>query len=220
METLQRYISEGEHENQDFKLRIDDSKKIAITLSAFSNTTGGRLLIGVKDNGKISGVKDTEEEFHMVKAAAEMYCKPSISVNPSLHRVDGKDVLVVDIPEVKEKPISALNPDGKWRVYQRVADENFMINSVILKSMRLDREKSEELKLDPRFIEFLKFAETQEDFGFNLLRKRLKISTRKTEYILATLIHWNVLKYKLSGNGVRYVVNRLPSDIDLTQEQF
>ncbi|WP_302323539.1 helix-turn-helix domain-containing protein, partial [Bacteroides caecimuris] len=42
-------IAEGEHQQQDFKFEISDARKIAKTLSAFANTDGGRLLIGVKD---------------------------------------------------------------------------------------------------------------------------------------------------------------------------
>ena len=49
-------IAEGEHQQQDFKTRIDDSRKIARTLVAFANADGGRMLIGVKDNGTVSGV--------------------------------------------------------------------------------------------------------------------------------------------------------------------
>ena len=56
-------IAEGEHQQQDFKFEISDARKIAKTLSAFSNTDGGRLLIGVKDNGKIAGVRSDEEQY-------------------------------------------------------------------------------------------------------------------------------------------------------------
>jgi predicted HTH transcriptional regulator len=52
---LHKIISEGEHQTQDFKYAINDSKKIARSLAAFANTDGGRLLLGVKDNGKIAG---------------------------------------------------------------------------------------------------------------------------------------------------------------------
>ena len=50
MSYVQQMIEEGE-QTQDFKMRIDDAAKIARTLVAFANTDGGRLLIGVKDNG-------------------------------------------------------------------------------------------------------------------------------------------------------------------------
>jgi predicted HTH transcriptional regulator len=72
MSSLHEYIKEGEHESQDFKFRIDDQKKIARTLSAFANTVGGRLLIGVKDNGKVVGV-DPQEEFYMIEGAASLF---------------------------------------------------------------------------------------------------------------------------------------------------
>ena len=54
---IQRLISEGEHVHQDFKFEISDARKIAKSISAFANTEGGRLLVGVKDNGKIAGVR-------------------------------------------------------------------------------------------------------------------------------------------------------------------
>jgi predicted HTH transcriptional regulator len=56
------YIAQGEHLQQDFKFEISDARKISKTLVAFSNSQGGRLLIGVKDNGRIAGIR-SEEEF-------------------------------------------------------------------------------------------------------------------------------------------------------------
>ena len=78
-------IAEGEHQQQDFKFEISDARKIAKTLSAFSNTDGGRLLIGVKDNGKIAGVRSDEEQY-MIEAAARLYCRPEVSTDLSGRR--------------------------------------------------------------------------------------------------------------------------------------
>ncbi len=72
---IQNLIEEGEHEHQDFKFQISDARKIARSISAFANNDGGHLLIGVKDNGKIAGVR-SEEEMFMIEQAAEMYCRP------------------------------------------------------------------------------------------------------------------------------------------------
>lgn len=52
MHPIEALIEQGEHQQLDFKFEVSDSKKIARTLSAFANTDGGRLLIGVKDNGE------------------------------------------------------------------------------------------------------------------------------------------------------------------------
>ena len=96
-------IAEGEHQQQDFKFEISDARKIAKSLSAFSNTDGGRLLVGVKDNGKIAGVR-SEEEMYMIEAAAKLYCKPQIDCEMHVHTVEGRTVLEVIVPPGKQKP--------------------------------------------------------------------------------------------------------------------
>lgn len=67
---LQKLILQGEHQTQDLKYCISDSKKIARSLVAFANSDGGRLLIGVKDNGNIAGVR-SEEEYYMVESSTD-----------------------------------------------------------------------------------------------------------------------------------------------------
>ena len=99
---IQKLISEGEHIHQDFKFAISDAKKIAKSLSAFANTEGGRLLVGVKDNGKIAGVR-SEEEIYMVEAAATLYCRPEIELETHIYHIEGKDVLYSQSYYKKEK---------------------------------------------------------------------------------------------------------------------
>ena len=81
---IYQLIEAGEHQQQDFKFEISDARKIAKTLSAFSNTDGGRLLVGVKDNGKIAGIR-SEEEIYMIEAAAKLYCHPQIDCQMNVH---------------------------------------------------------------------------------------------------------------------------------------
>ena len=72
-------IKEGEHQQQDFKYRVADACKLAKSVSAFANTDGGRLLIGVRDDGHLSGVR-SEEEIYMMHQAAYKYCQPEASI--------------------------------------------------------------------------------------------------------------------------------------------
>jgi hypothetical protein len=129
---IEELIEQGENLYQDFKFAINDSKKIARSLVAFSNTKGGRLLIGVKDNGAIAGVR-TDEEYYMIEAAAELYCKPKVPFQTKDWNIGGKKVLEITIPESKNKPHMALNDEQKWRAYIRVADENIVANAILLK---------------------------------------------------------------------------------------
>lgn len=134
-------ISEGEHEHQDFKYQISDARKIARSISAFANHSGGHLLIGVKDNGTIAGVK-SDEEMYMIEQAAQLYCQPEQKVLFTLYHVGGKAVLKADIAEATEKPVKAPDENGDWRVYYRVADENILASSVHAKMLRNESNES------------------------------------------------------------------------------
>jgi predicted HTH transcriptional regulator len=129
---IQKLIQKGEHQKQDFKFQVNDSRKIARTLSAFANTDGGKLLIGVKDNGNVAGVR-TDEEFYMIEAAAQMYCKPEIDFAHRSWSVDGKTVLEIDVPEIENKPCFAESDEGKWLAYIRVKDQNILASTIQLK---------------------------------------------------------------------------------------
>jgi hypothetical protein len=129
---IKKLIQAGEHQQLDFKFEISDSRKIAKTLVAFSNTDGGTLLIGVKDNGRIAGVR-TDEEFYMVQAAAGMYCKPEVLFESKRWVVDGKTVLEVIIPKGRNIPYFAQIEPDRWLAYIRVNDENILASPVHLK---------------------------------------------------------------------------------------
>lgn len=135
-------IEQGEHEHQDFKYQISDARKIARSISAFANNSGGHLLVGVKDNGRIVGVS-SDEEMYMVEQAATMYCQPAQKLQFRVFRVEGKSVLKVDIAEAQEKPVKAPDENGNWRAYYRVADENILASNIHVKVMSHDHRTDE-----------------------------------------------------------------------------
>ena len=137
---IQKLISEGEHMRQDFKFEITDSRKIARTLAAFANTRGGRILIGVKDNGNISGIS-SDEEYHMIEAAAQMYCRPEITFESRKWHIQGKTVLEVIIPESDRKPVTAQLGEGSWKAFIRIHDENKLAGSVQVSVWKKERRK-------------------------------------------------------------------------------
>lgn len=128
---IERLIEQGEHQRQDFKFEVSDSRKIARTLSAFANTDGGRLLIGVKDNGAIAGVR-SEEEYYMIEAASRMYTRPEVPFTATRWEVNGKTVLEIDIEPSRERPHLAPDKEGAYKAYIRVADENILANEVLV----------------------------------------------------------------------------------------
>jgi len=127
-----KLIEQGEHQYLDFKFEISDSRKIARSISAFANTDGGILLIGVKDNGKIAGVR-SEEEVYMAEAAAQMFCKPPMTLKINQYLEEKKTVLEIIVPKLTGEICYAQDYNGKWLAYVRVEDKNFQASQVHLR---------------------------------------------------------------------------------------
>ena len=124
-------IREGEHQQQDFKYRVADACKLAKSVSAFANTDGGRLLIGVRDDGNLSGVR-SEEEIFMMHQAAYKFCKPEASIKFDTYHVEGRTIVIATVPPSDRKPVCAVNEEGRQRAYIRIADENIVASPVHL----------------------------------------------------------------------------------------
>lgn len=129
MHPLEKMIAEGEHLHQDFKFFLSDARKIARSVAAFANTDGGRLLIGVKDNGKIVGIKN-DEDIHMIEAAAQVFCRPAVDYQPYIWEYGSKRVLEVRIAPSPDAPHTAPDEGGARQVYIRKADENKVASAV------------------------------------------------------------------------------------------
>jgi predicted HTH transcriptional regulator len=197
-------IEEGEHQRLDFKFEISDSRKIARSLVAFANTDGGTLLIGVKDNGSIAGVR-SEEEIYMVEAAASMYCKPKIEIHYKKWSVEGKTVLEVLVPKSSRCPHYADIGSDKWMIFIRINDENILANSIHVKVWK---QKAHSKGI---FIEFtnkenvlLKYLETNDTISLSKFCK-IALLTRKTaENILANLISLGILEMVYTNQHFEY----------------
>ena len=124
-------IREGEHQQQDFKYRVSDACKLAKSVSAFANTDGGRLLIGVRDDGHLAGVR-SEEEIFMMHQAAYKFCKPEPSIKFDTFHVDGRTIVIATVPPSDKRPVCVQNDEGRMRAYIRIKDENIVASPVHL----------------------------------------------------------------------------------------
>ncbi len=187
-------IAEGEHVRQDFKFEISDARKIAKTLSAFANTQGGRLLVGVKDNGRIAGIS-SEEEVYMIDAAATLYCRPTVSYTTENYRVEGRTVLLVEIPESEEKPVYALDEEGKPWAYLRVADENILATPVHLRIWQQSGDgRGELLAFTEHERLLLQHLQAEGCLTLNRCCRLARLPRYTTERLLARLIRYDIVE--------------------------
>lgn len=194
-------IEEGEHQCQDFKMRIEDSRKIARTLAAFANTDGGRVLIGVKDNGSVSGVQP-EEEFHMIEAAAEMYSKPAIAFTTQVWKVNNRSVLEVLIEASAARPHLAKDESGEWCAYQRQDDRNVKANGVLLKVWEYTRALTPiEFAYTNRVRRLFNLLQKNQELTQRSISKLLRMGREQTEHLLAQLVVWDVVEMTFKDTG-------------------
>lgn len=197
-------IAEGEHQQQDFKFEISDTRKIAKTLSAFANTDGGRLLIGVKDNGKIAGVRSDEEQY-MIEAAAELYCRPKVNYTMQTYQVEGRSVLVVQIDESPEKPIYAKDETGKFLAYLRIDDENILVTPVHLRVWQQSGSpRGELIEYTEREQLLLNLLKENDRLSLNRYCRLAHLSRRAAEHLLAKFVRYEIVEPVFEGHQFHF----------------
>ena len=104
---LQALVALGEDSSRQFKVDLTNADSLAADLVAFSNSSGGTLLIGVADDGKMPGLSpaDVRRLNQLIGNAATQHMRSPIS--PTTENVSvarGRVVIVVDVPEGLDKP--------------------------------------------------------------------------------------------------------------------
>jgi predicted HTH transcriptional regulator len=204
---LENLIEQGENLHLDFKFCISDSRKIARTLSAFANTDGGKLLIGVKDNGKIAGIR-SEEEIYMVDTAIQLYCRPQVDYSTKQHVTDGKSVLEIEVKKGERKIYQAKDDNNVWRHYFRYGDQNLIANRVLLRVWNREERKAGALvKFDETENLLMEYLKNNKSVTLSKFRKIAGINNRRAEAILVNLILFKIIRINASGTGIIYELN-------------
>ena len=185
-------IREGEHQQQDFKYRVADACKLARSVSAFANTEGGRLLIGVRDDGHLSGVR-SEEEIYMMHQAAYKYCKPEASIKFDTYHVEGRTIVIATVPPSGRRPICALDEEGRLRAYIRIADENIVASPVHLALWReMQKPQGIMMTYDDSSRQLLGVIQNQ--LTLNQIVRISRLPRHKVITLLARLIRFGVVR--------------------------
>ncbi len=210
---IEALIAQGEHQQQDFKFEVSDSKKIARTLSAFANADGGRLLIGVKDNGRIAGVQG-DEEYYMVEAASKMYTRPEVPFTAKRWDVNGKTVLEVTVEPCAGRPYMAPDKEDNYKAYIRVADENKLANNTLLLSWKKRRNAHGNLlKLSKPVEKLIRYLDRHPSIGIREFCKLAHIRYYTARNILSDLIAVGTLRYTVQSGRIVYEKNISIKDV-------
>ena len=186
---VKKMIFEGEGVSVDFKKTITSCEKIAKTMVSFANNKGGKLLIGVADDGTIKGVKSEDEERYMITKAAQQYTWPVLEPTFEEVYIDNKTVLVAETAASTIKPHYALGEDGKWWVYIRVKDKSMLASKVVVDVLK--RSSSPEgvlINYSDNEKTILEYLEKNSRINIKESAELLKMSRRRAQRLLVDLI--------------------------------
>lgn len=153
-------ILAGESDNLEFKEKIPaKSEKYMKTVVAFANCSGGRIVFGVEnDTWKVIGFTK-EEVFRKMDAITNAIydsCDPKIAPSVGIQEIDGKYIIVVEVPFGMQRPYCLKSQGMLEGVYLRVAGTTrkaarYQIQEMILEAgnrsfdqQKVEREISEQ----------------------------------------------------------------------------
>ncbi|MDH0336810.1 ATP-binding protein [Metapseudomonas otitidis] len=136
---------------------------IAQTLVAFANADGGELLVGVEDNGEISGlVGFSEKDYEILESAPKVRVHestPLTSVRKRRINIDGKEILYFSVP----KSVDYIHITSDGRCLQRRDLESVPVSS---EAIQFDRREKRSREYDRIFIDGV----SAEDLDLDLVR--------------------------------------------------
>ncbi|MBK0383979.1 putative DNA binding domain-containing protein [Pedobacter sp. SD-b] len=205
---LKMMILEGESVSLDFKKTITSCHKIAKTMVSFANNKGGKLFIGVADNGSISGVKSEDEERYMIEKAATFFIKPLLEPIFEEIYIDDKIILVVDILQSEQKPHYALGEDEKWWVYIRVKDKSVLASKIVVDVLKREHKETGVLiEYGSKEKALLGYLETNDRITLKEFCEMLHLSKRRASKILVKLILMGLVRVHTSEKEEFYTAS-------------
>ncbi len=189
---LKNLIATGESSFLEFKHRVSSPEKIAREIAAFANTKGGTILIGVSDNGDLTGVESYMEEEFWLSQAAHDVCTPRVEIKIELFNKGNRDILIVTVPEVEEKPVY-LKGKKQRTVYVRQEDESVVASD--------------------EFVEVLKRGGSDEGVTFEYGEKEQLLFRFLNEYGDITVKRFSIIINATTYRAAQILVNLVSAGI-------
>lgn len=197
---LRHLIQTGEGTFLEFKKTVPVPAKIAREISAFANTSGGTILIGVQDNKEISGIRAYFEEEFLLQEAAQKLCVPAVTVHIELVHTLDADVMVVRVPEVEKKPIY-VKGKKKRLVFVRYNDESILASDEqveILKQQYSDTGVTFEYGKHEQML--FRYLNEYGEITVHKFSQLINVTTYRASKILVNLVSAGILKlFRKSG---------------------
>jgi len=204
-------VDEGENIQCEFKRKFSTPVKIARELIAFANTKGGFVLFGIDDDKKIIGVESEKETTELVNNTAQNMCEPPVEILIDYKEVDGKEIVIVEVPESKLKPHRI--QDYKSELEIKTAEVTIRVNdkSVLASKemIRILRSQTNQLVLKKYIIGLTEktvfdYLSKTERISVKELSSLVNISERRASRTLVKMVRAGLLMIHTKDNGEEF----------------
>jgi predicted HTH transcriptional regulator len=194
---LKQIIAGGESKYLEFKRRVPNARRIAKEMIALANTEGGKLLLGVSDDGSINGLRDIVEEEFALQQALDHHTMPIVEYTAfPVRLVDThREVLVIDVPESVNKPHFLVGKNGDDRTaYVRVGDKSVEASPEALELMYAeDEDDALRFEFGKKEQVLMRYLDQYERITVDQYARLVDISANSASEILVHLTKINVL---------------------------
>ncbi|MBZ0199953.1 MAG: ATP-binding protein [Ignavibacteriaceae bacterium] len=204
-------VEDGENFNCEFKRKFSTPEKIAREMIAFANSRGGYIFFGVDDDKTIVGVESEKGETELIKDAALNYCEPPLEYSIQYIPFDGKEVVIVEVPESKNKPHRLQDYLNEFDINTavvtlRVNDKSVHASKEMIRIMRsvtagLTLKKYHIGEVEKRVFQFIEKSET---ISVKQLSDYINISERRASRTLVKMVRANLLAIHTKDNGEEF----------------
>ncbi|MBC8273863.1 MAG: ATP-binding protein [Chloroflexi bacterium] len=126
-------VATGESKVVEFKSRLPQADIIARVIASFANADGGILLIGIQDNGEITGVPVDELESSITRLKKVGSSLLPYPLETGVVDIEGKKVIYTQVGKAPEHLFPIMSSRGE--VFQRVGERNVVIPSSSLRDV-------------------------------------------------------------------------------------
>jgi predicted HTH transcriptional regulator len=197
---LSEIIENGETQRIEFKRKFTEPEKIAKEMIAFANTKGGKILFGIDDDKKVTGVESEKGEIEYIDLAAKFYCRPELKYSVDILHIYRKDVVVLNIPESRTKPHRLIEngkeDDDLNKVYIRVKDKSVLASKETIRVLRKLNPDSppQIINLGDKEKVLLDYLNKHERITHKEFKELLNISNRRASRILVNLVRADLIR--------------------------
>jgi predicted HTH transcriptional regulator len=131
LQEIHKIAQQGEGLKVEFKKKAAFPEKIVREIIALANTEGGYLLIGVDDDGTVSGQRFIEEEVFVMQKAIAQHLQPKLEYQVEIIKLNPKKgVAVFTIPKSADRP-HFLMEENRRKAFVRVKDRSIQASKEV-----------------------------------------------------------------------------------------